>query len=138
MGSSVRLGRKSSKGADLDVAEPNVVAVILQADVAAGILGEAGHALEFGFGDQFLGLGATPLVLDDLLLVEPVLGLIAFDHNAGLVPFAHGLEFFLGIAGDEGVKSGGAGLGVFSVAVLGVIENLVFRACLVGGVVVFG
>lgn len=38
-----------SEGADLDVAEPDVVTVVLQADVAGSILREAGHALELGF-----------------------------------------------------------------------------------------
>lgn len=95
MGSFARPGREFSEGADLDVAEPNVIAVILQANVAARIFGEAGHALEFGFGDELLGLGAAPLVLDDFLLLSqcsawlPLITMRALFHSpTGLSSFS--------------------------------------------------
>src|SRR5262245_22595680 len=75
-----------SQKAELDVAIPDQVAVVLQADVALADLAVVGRVLvELAGPEPLLPVGGVQLVLDDLLAVEPVLDLVLVGEDVGPV-----------------------------------------------------
>src|SRR5688500_13420835 len=74
---SGRLGPSLLRGPDLDLAVPDLVAVILQEDVPLLRLAEAGDVLELALGDGLAQRRRVELVLEDLLAVQPVLDVAA-------------------------------------------------------------
>src|SRR5262245_55391107 len=71
--------------ADLQVAEADPVAVVLQQQVAALVLVEAVHTLELAVGDRLAKRVRVQLVSEDLAAVEPVLDVVALQDDARLV-----------------------------------------------------
>lgn len=112
---------------DGDVAIPDLVAVILEEEAAAGVGGEVGVAFELGGGVGGFPFVATDGDVDDEFVVEVVLEVAAYDDDAGGVPLADGLDDAFVGAGEEIIESAGTVGGLGSVGVLG-IKNLVFEA----------
>ncbi len=73
---------------NLDVAEPDLVAVILQQDVAVLALAETIDALELALLDCRIERRTVELVLQHLLSVQPVLDRLAAHDDSRRVPFA--------------------------------------------------
>src|SRR5258708_36313443 len=80
------------QNADLDIAIPDVVPVVLQIDPAGFSRAVIAHRFELALLDQRFPLVAAPFILDDFLAVEPVLDVITVDKDAALVPLADRLR----------------------------------------------
>src|SRR4051794_31376007 len=76
------------KLSQLDVPEPDLVAVILQQDVSARRVPESRDVFVLALGDERLHLRTADLERDDALAVEPVLDMSPADHEPCLVPLA--------------------------------------------------
>src|SRR5260370_42314009 len=116
---------------DLDVAEGNGKAVVLEEDVAVVGLAEVGVDVELAGGDDLAELGGCAVELEDLDAVEPVLAVGAADDDAGGVPLADGFDGFGFCGGAHGCERGNGAVAVaafFGVGVEGVVEDLVLEA----------
>src|SRR5439155_8496722 len=82
------MGVFRSQSAHANLAIPDLVAVMLQVEVAGFFLREARHILEFALHNQPVQWVAAQLVFHHLHPVEPVLGVTALDDQAHLVPFS--------------------------------------------------
>src|SRR6266536_1794139 len=116
----------AGRAQDLEAAVADLVAVILQEDVALDPGAEAGDVLELAPGDGRLQLRAAEIVLEDLPRVQPVLDVVALDQDARLVPLAHRAQGLVP-GGREDVVEGGR-LAVRPDPGVGVpaVEDLVF------------
>src|SRR5262245_3559157 len=131
---SSRNGSLPSQGTDLDVAEPDPVAVILQADVAS-LRPAVGRPLVVLAGpDPLLPVRRIQLVGDDPLAVEPMLHVAPAHHDAGVVPVADGP----GRISRGRVQAVVGATGVRVVEPEGVVADLELGARLVGGASLFG
>src|SRR5688572_21638989 len=97
--------------ADADVAEGDLVAVVLQGDVAAARAAVARHLPELAGGDALLPLRAAELVFQQLFAVEPVLHVVAAHHQPPLVPLA-GRARYVTRGGVQGEVAAGGGVGL--------------------------
>ena len=77
---------------DTDVAERDVIAVVLQCDMPLARLGEFRIDLEFAFSDSPRHLFTVQLTVDDFYAVDPVLNMRATDDQAHMVELAPGLD----------------------------------------------
>src|SRR5882672_10572446 len=75
-----------SEAADLDVAESDRVAMVLQSDVAAPCAAEAREVLELALADPPLPVRGPQLVIHHLHAVQPMLDMRAPHEQARLVP----------------------------------------------------
>src|SRR5258708_2811356 len=80
--------RLSYERADADVAERDLVAVVLECEVSGLVETVARHLRELARGDLPLPLGAPELVLEELHAVQPMLDVAAAHQDARLVPAA--------------------------------------------------
>ncbi len=103
--------------------------MVLEHEAALGVGGEGGVFFELGLGVIDFPLVGADGDMDYFFAIEEVLEVVSFGDDEGGVPFAEGLEGLgLGIGGEEVVEGGGlAGLAIFSVGVVRVIKDLVFR-----------
>ena len=113
-----------SQAADADVAEPELLTVMLEYDMPFAFLHEARFVGELALLDERGDLVAAPSVFDDLLAVEPVFDVVALDDEPCLIEFADGFGFLFRVGGDQGVERAGGGLRVFAVAVLVVLGRM--------------
>ena len=118
---------------DEDVAEPDIVAVVLEEE-GAGFGGEVFDLLVFAFCKAFVPVVAADFDFDDFDSVEPVFEVFAIGNDAGAVPFADWFEHFVVRTGDEVVEAAGA-VGVFACGTGGVVDDLEFVAEGIGGAV---
>src|SRR5262245_36357371 len=111
--------------ANLDVAVPHGVAMILQQDVAFGGFAETLRVFELALGDVLFQFLAAALEFEDLDAVQPVLNVVAFDNDARVVEFAGRFELLVFARGDQVVeRRGGAitGDSSFGVGMVFVIQ----------------
>src|SRR5262245_7510115 len=117
--------------ANLDVAIPDGVVVVLQQDVAFGGFAESLRIFELALRNALFEILAATLELNHLHAIQPVLDVIAFDDYAREVEFADGIELFVLARGDQIVERSG---GVIArdarlcVGMVGVIQNLILKA----------
>lgn len=116
--------------ADLDVLEADGVAVVLQEDVALGLVAEVGPVAVFAVGHEGVPLLRVALIFEELDVVEPVLDMVAADDDHGGVELVED-EGLVVADGDEVVE--GPELAVALDAELGVgvtqvVEDLEFAA----------
>src|SRR5258708_36171744 len=112
---------------DADVAEVDLVAVILKDDVTASARGEPGNRCVLARGERLRHLGRAELVVDDFFAVEPVLTMIAVEHDDGVVPLADRREAFLVVGGTElGERAGRMGCEL-SIGMAIVVEHLILE-----------
>ncbi len=123
------------KFADLEVAEGDWEAVVLEDDGGVVHSGEAGVDLELAVCDELLEGGTVAIELEHLDAVEPVLTVGAADEDAGGVPLAYRVDRFGLVGGsgggDEVVERGDRTIAVFAslgVWVEGVVEDLILVA----------
>src|SRR5262245_65548495 len=76
----------------LDVAEPHLVAMVLQADAPFPGAPVARIVLPLPFRHELLPLWRPHHIVDGLRSVQPRLDVAAIHNQAGLVPFAGGLR----------------------------------------------
>src|SRR5436190_3625348 len=117
---------------DLDVLVLDLVAVVLQVDLALGLLRVGRHLRPLALGDLGVPVLAPDLRLANLLAVEPMLEMVALGNDLRMVPLAGRLHDLLGRRID-GIDRAGRGERVLAVAVLVVVGDLVLGAGLVGG-----
>ena len=98
-------------------------AMVLQDDVTLRGRAVAG-APEFAGGDAVLPVGRAELVAQDLGAVEPVLDMLALDHDAADVPLANG-PGEVGARWIDGVDAGRRRDGLPAVGMARVVEDLV-------------
>src|SRR5258707_14341442 len=117
------LGRAAE---DLDVAEGDLVAVVLKQDVAGNLGAESGHVLELALRDGGPELRRAQLVLQDLAPVEPVLDVVAAYEDPRLVPFAHRPQRLVRGRRQDVVEGAGLAMGAhLGVRMTRVVEHLV-------------
>lgn len=80
---------------DFDVAEGDGAAVFLEEDVAVRKITEALNRVKFAFGDEFVELRRVAVVFENFFAVQPVLDVITFDDDEGVVPFADVVRLFI-------------------------------------------
>src|SRR3989442_12681483 len=107
--------------------------MVLQDDVSSTLLAEAGNRLVLAGGQQRIHARSAKLELDDLLPVEPVLSVVAPEHDARAVPLAHGAQQGRSmlrpyVGRDQVVQGGGAVGRQLPVLVPVVVENLILEA----------
>lgn len=66
---------------DLDIFEPNLIAVVLQVDMAGLKIAEAFPSLVLTVGNKCIPFLCVPFIFDDLDAVKPMLNMIAIYHN---------------------------------------------------------
>src|SRR5262249_27031190 len=112
---------------DPDSAERDPAAVILEGDVTLRDPPVVRPLLELARVDALLPVRAAELVLHDLDSVQPVLDVVAVDHDPRGIPLADRAGDVL----DRGIETVGrrrGRQGVLAVRVSSVVEQLVFRA----------
>src|SRR5215469_2786625 len=85
--------------ADLDVAERDGEAVVLQEDVAVARFAEVGPDVIFAVGDELAELRGEAFILDDLDAIEPVLAVCSANDDACGVPLADRFDGLVGCGG---------------------------------------
>src|ERR1043166_1800856 len=114
----------------LDIPERHHIPVVLEPDVALRRLPVLGPLLELALVDPLGPIRAPQLVLQQLLPVEPVLDVVAPDHDAGRVPFSRGLHH-AARRGVQPVVGAGRGEWILAVGMGRVIEHLHFGGAVV-------
>src|SRR6185295_3379271 len=92
------------KSPHLKATEIDFVAVVLQDDMPGTLLSESGDRLVLAGSEQGIHARGAELEFDDFLAVEPVLAVVAADHDARAVPLAHGMQLFPVIGRDQVVQ----------------------------------
>src|SRR4029453_8328859 len=111
---------------DPDIAIGDLVAVVLQQDVALQLRPPAGLVLELALGFRRHQRRAAQLVFDQLHAVEPVLDVIAVDENPAGVDFSGRFQRLVGGRGDRVVEcTGGAMRADLRVGVPRVVDHLI-------------
>src|SRR5881397_821413 len=83
---------RSRQHQDLDIPVGDLVAMVLETDVAGGVTPVVRVTGELARLDLGAPVGAAELVLDDLHAVQPVLDVLSLHHEAHLVPLARRLH----------------------------------------------
>src|SRR5260370_39262983 len=112
----------------LDGAEVDLVAVVLQHDVPTTPRGKALDLLELAGGDERVHACRAEVEYDHLRAVEPMLAVRPLEHDPGLVPLAHGAQLVRPVARDEIVQTGRTVRRQLAVLVQIIVEHLVLEA----------
>jgi len=118
--------------ADFDVSIPAIVLVVGEHDVANDFFAEAGLLSEFALRETGFDGVAAEVVAEDVFTVEPVFDVVAFDDDAGGVPFANRFQGFICGRREYVVKRGRLAVRAdLSIGVASVVEHLVLgtRRC---------
>ena len=94
-------------------------------DDGPGLLGEVWMDLVFAVGEAGVPVVRFELDGDDFCAVEPVFEAIVRNADASGVPLTGGVPFAIGGDGDEFVETGGAMSGVFVIAVVVAVDDLI-------------
>ena len=115
--------------ADFDVTVPAIILVVGEHDMARDFFAEADLFGELAFRETGFDGGAAEVVAKNVFAVEPVFDVVAFDDDAGGVPFADGFHGFIGGGREHVVKRGRLAVRAdLAVGVADVVEHLVFGA----------
>src|SRR6185312_15422323 len=114
---------------DGDVAEPDLVVVVLEQDRPRLRGAKFREGAELAPGDPLLPFLARGVDFEDLLAVEPVLDPGPLRDDPRLVERADGPEHLLALVrGKKVIKGSAAGRGLLGVGVVVVVEDLVLAA----------
>lgn len=95
-----------------DVLKPDQIVVVLQGDMAALATEEPGHHRILRSGNSFGKRGIVQAVFKDFRAIQPMLDVIAPDHDATLIEAVIMEEFLPGRGCPENVERGSACLGI--------------------------
>ena len=96
------------KDFDLHVAEADFVAVVLEEDVAGGVVAEVRPVTILAVGDEGVPLFVAALILQHLGAVEPMLDVVTLDNDHGcLEAVGIGKVVPRTVAGGDEVVEGG-------------------------------
>src|SRR5207245_11006990 len=102
-------------------------AVVLRDDVPSPLVTEPRNRLVLAGGEQRIHVRGAELELDDLLAVEPVLAVVAPEHDPRAVPLSHGAQVLALVGRDQIVQRGGAVARQLAVLVAVVVEDLILE-----------
>src|SRR5437868_5185374 len=74
--------------ADFNVAEGDLVPVILQQNVTFDFSAEALHGFEFAFAHRFFQFRAAQFVFQHLASIQPMLHMVSLHQYSGAIPLA--------------------------------------------------
>src|SRR5215510_13060865 len=120
-----------SELANLDIAIPDGVTVVLQQNVAFDGFAESFRIFELALCDALFEVLAAALELNHLHAIQPVLYVIASDDDTNLVEFADRFEFLVFARGDQIVERSGGAIArdaSLCVGMVVVIQHLILKA----------
>src|SRR4051812_40334794 len=116
---------------NLHVAERNAAAVFLKKNVAISPFSKVRNRVILAFGNKLAVLRRAALVLKKFFAVQPMFNVVAFDQDAGVVPLADVVHFFVFGGRNQIIKRTERAIALaakFGIRMPFIIENLKLQA----------